>query len=149
MVKMTIAELSAPGLGAVLGKLSQAPLNDVKKIYRFKKLADSYNKAMNVVREEYKTLVVKVFGEFDEKGNVLPDQKPWGFKLKDESQQAEFDKANDEFHKREISMERDPLALNELTGVTLSAADLNNLGKLLVDPEDNQAAMDNISQIRR
>jgi hypothetical protein len=147
MIKTTIGGLSSPGLNMALSKLNGAQL-DSKTAYRVKKLHDAFESQMKKIRKAYTDEVVDKFAEKDEKGNLIPEQCPWGFKLKADVKQEDFDAANDEFHKREAIIDRPALTFGDLNGVKISAAEISALGDFLSDPE-NEEAPANVAQIRR
>ena len=149
MIKTTIGALSSPGLNMTFQKLNGAQVN-TKTAYRFKKLHDQFEITMKKIREDYEKEVVSKFAEKDEKGKLIPEQCPWGFKLKADVKQEDFDAANDEFHKREAIVNRLPLSIADLNEVKISAAELSALDVFLVDPETvTEEDTSNVAQLRR
>jgi len=147
-IKTTIGALSSPTLSMALQKLNGAQVN-TRTAYRFKKLHDAFNASMKQCQEKYKKDVVEVYAEKDEKNEIIPEQSPWGFKLKEGTDQVKFDEANKTFHDQEVVIPRPPLALSELTDVKISAAELTALNHFLADPEDTEIVSDNVAQMRR
>lgn len=147
MIKVSVGDLSSPALETALQKLTSTQVG-VKAAYRFKKLADAVNTHMNWARDAYTKEVVNQFGVFDEKKQLIPAKTPWGFELKEGTDVQQFEKANDEFHKKVLTIDRPPLNILELNDVKLSAADLTALGVFFNDPE-TAVEGDNVAQLRR
>lgn len=98
------------------------------------KVCRKVDETLKKVRDEYTDQLVKKYGVFDEKGNLTPDQQPWGFKLQD-GVQANFDADNEAFHRRELELDCQPLGITELSEIRTSAAELSALGLFFQDPE--------------
>lgn len=137
-IKLTVGGLSSPGLQMALQKLNGAQVNN-KVGYRFKKLNDSFEIEMKKVRDAYTKEVVEKFAKKDDKDKLIPAQVPWGFELKEGTVQEEFDKANEDFHAKEIVIDRNPLSLTDLNDVKISAAELSALGPFFIDPEEQES----------
>jgi len=102
-------------------------------------------------REEYIETVAKKFAELDAKGDIVTDNTPWGFKLAEGKTQEDFDKAYNEFHDQEVTIDREPLTYAQLGNVQVSANELSALDIFLVDlesqPEEEETT--NVAHIRR
>jgi hypothetical protein len=146
MITTKIGELSGQGLGMTFQKLLGVQTT-IGVAIRFKKMHDAYESAMKKIRSDYTEQVVRKYGVFDDKDQLVPDQTPWGFKLQEGVVQEEFDKANDDFHQQEITIDREPLTLADFREVKISASELTCLAPFLA--EDGDPSNGNVAQLRR
>ena len=123
----------------VLQKLANSPVS-TQTAYRIKKLIDKVDTAMKKIADDYKATIGKTFGELDEKGEIVPEGNPHGFKLKEGVSQEELLKAVEEFGKTPVEIDRLPLFISDLNEVKMSARDLSSLDIFLQDPETGEPA---------
>lgn len=106
-----------------LGKLASADL-PVKTAYWLKRIAKAAEGEMKQL-DEVRVQLVKKYGEEDAEGNV---------KVKDENLEP-FANEFGELLKESIDLPGDPIALDRLGDVKLSALDLMRLDWLIIDGE--------------
>ena len=148
MIKATVRALSSPGLQMALQKLVGAQVN-LQSASRFKKVHTKFEQVMKKTRDQYTIEVAKKFGALDEKGEIIPEQCPWGYKLREGVSQEEFDKANDAFHDKEVDIDVNPLTYGDLNRVDkISATELSALEVFVIEPPEGEE-IGNVAQMVR
>lgn len=126
MIKMTYQQVSGFEFTRAMQKLAQTPMS-TKVAYNIKKLADAMNKQREVISQEYQRDIVDKYAKKDEKGELVrPEGQPQGFDI-DAEKVEEFQKVQEDFGKREFTIERFKLTLADLEQVKLSASELTAL----------------------
>lgn len=148
MIKTTYREITKQPLVMALQKLSQVQFPP-QVAYRIKKLLDKIQSAQNIASDEYWKQIAGKFGELDEKGNFIPEANPHGFKMKEGVSEPEFLAALEEFGKKSIEIDREPLQLANLEGSKLSAGEIAALDVFLADPEEIERAQAKVLQMGR
>jgi len=150
MIQMKYKDLLHPQLSPVLGKIANTPMNPARS-YELNKLLSAIRTARKSCQEE-STEILKNFVEFEngkpkfradpppEKPDSNYDGTPKCVFLKDYSlEHPEYLKAFDEFEEKIASLNFRPWSLEMLSGILLSAAELDLLGVLITDKPFLQA----------
>ena len=144
MIKTTNGVISSQMLTMTLQKIGQAPVAS-NIAYRIKKLLDAVNIKMKKISEDYKTVIGKKYGELDEKGEIIPENNPNGFKMKEGADMEAMLKDLEDFSKLPIEIDRWPLTLRDLADVKMSAAEVSALDCFLADPEAEETKITSIA----
>lgn len=146
MIQTQYNVVSNQSVMMVLRKLGGSQVNS-NTAYQIKKLIDAVQAAMKKMSDDYREQIGKIYGVLDEKGELIPAPTPHGFTPKEGLDEAVLSAAVAEFGKKEITIDRWPLTLQQLVDVKLSAMDLDALGPFLADPEAQAPA--EVTQLRR
>lgn len=132
MITMTYAKTNGRFVQA-MQKLTNLPL-PTKAAYTVKKIADAISREKKTIALAFEKDILTNFAKRDEKGEIVRDED--GQPTVDETKQVEFMKAQEEFGKREFTIDRQKLSLEVLASQNqLSASDLSALDPILEDPE--------------
>lgn len=148
MIKTTNSVLSNQTLQMVLIKIGQSQVQS-KLAYKIKKFLDAINTEMTRVSKEYREEIGKKFGDLDEKGKIVFEPNPFGFKLKEGTNPEEVTQAIDAFNKKEVTLERDPLTLTDLVDIKISAAEFLAMDAFIADPAEMEMVHDKITHLKR
>lgn len=131
MIKMTYDQVSTENFVQAMQKLTRMNL-PVKLAYHIKKITDDLNKVKSNISTEFKAEIVDKF--------MIPapvkEGSPEGTKpelMLDPAKLEEFEKAKEEFGKREFEVNRHPIHISNLDRVEISARDLSALDPLLTE----------------
>lgn len=133
MITISYQQLMNQGFMMAMQKITNTPL-PTKVAYQLKKITDDLQKHRIRVGDEYTAEILKKFAKLNDKGEIE------GMGEIPEERQEAFSKAQDEFGKKTVSVDRFKIALQDLEGAKLTANDLTNLDAIISDPENQGTA---------
>lgn len=139
MPVLNYATISGQKFQMTLQKLYNTPTNNKSagKIGHIVKLVQD---ALNKMRQDFQSEIVEKFAKRDAEGKIVrPDGEPLGFDL-DETKKDEFNKAQENFGKTEVTIDWNPLNPEDMVDMKLSASELTSLESLYSDTAVNEAA---------
>ena len=133
MIKLTYAQLNNPGFSDAVARLSQkegfsnaAVAYNVSRIYR----------QISVKLKEARTEFAAFSEPFTLKENGVPVKEdgptPFPFKIQPE-RQAEFEEQTVAFFNTELTIESNPITIDDLGSIDISPADIMSLGGIIVE----------------
>jgi hypothetical protein len=112
-------------------KLVTIPLVTPQATYQLKKIFDNLRAYSTKIQEELEEVLVKPFAMRDEKGEIIrPEGRPMDFDIAPEKR-ADFEKAQEEFYNKTLTVDRVKLKLSDFSRTPLSVADLDALTPIL------------------
>lgn len=134
-VKMKHSELAAFEFQEAIQKIAVANL-DNKTACKVRRVIKEVQTAINSMGEGYKKEIMETYAKRDAEGKVVPspDGNPNSFAF-DESKEAEFVKAQEDYGKKEVVLKATPFVVDDFKDIRLSAKNLNALGNLFVDDQ--------------
>lgn len=142
MIKMTYQQATSQQFVTAFQRLAGTQFS-AQVAYKIKKLADHITRAKKQIAVEYEALVNQ-YAKKDEHGNLVKPEGGMGFDV-EESKQEEFIKAQEEFGKKEFTLEYEPFYLYEFGNAQFTAADLSFLEPIWQEaPEMVPGASNNV-----
>ena len=126
-VTMKYKTISEEEFAIAMHKVCQTPVGN-QAACAIRRVSKALNKARDLIAKEYTDEIVEKFGAKDANGKIII---PKGSMFTvDETKRDEFNKAQDEFGKKEVILECGPLTSTELSDIKLSGRDLEVMGEL-------------------
>lgn len=134
-VTMKHSELASFEFQEAIQKIAVANL-DNKTACKVRRTVKEVQNAISIMGEGYKKEIMETYAKRDAEGKVVPspDGNPNSFAF-DESKEAEFIKAQEEYGKKEVVLKAVPFVVDDFKDIRLSGKNLNALGNLFIDTE--------------
>jgi len=132
--KMTYEQVSSNQFIQSVQRLAGAPFNP-QVAFKIKKLVDELNRNRALIHDAYKADIQDVYGLKDAEGKIVMADQGQGFEIIPEKMEA-FQVAQEGFGKREFTVNRDKLFLQELGNFQMSAADMSTLEPIMTFPQE-------------
>lgn len=151
MIKLKYSEISSFAFAQAVQKISSTPTHGQKA-----SLIHKVTKQLGFIREniskEYQADIVQVYGKKDAEGKIIrPAGEPNGFEPVEETQEA-FEKAQEAFGDRTAELNVNPMTLELLSDMKVSAQDLEALRGLYAgnsdDAQNGPGVPTNVASIR-
>jgi hypothetical protein len=133
-IKLKYSDAGSFEFVQLLTKLYRLPTNN-KSSNLFRRIYNEMKKNQDAIIEEYKTTVLEIYAQRDEKGEIIrPDGDPNGFKPM-EDKLDDFQKAQDEFGEKLVTFTWGPIRNSDLQDIKLSGHEKDLLKDLYSDEE--------------
>lgn len=127
MIELKYLEINSPAVDQVFFKIKKMPMSG-KIAYDLSKILSKWKDARVEVSKKYKELVLDVYAELDEKGNVIPDPKdPTNFHMKEGKTLEELAETHKEFSTTIYKLECTKLPMKDLLELKLTPEDFEVL----------------------
>lgn len=137
MVTMKYSEISSFQFAQAMQKISSTPTHGAKAS-AIHKIARALTRAREDISKEYQKQIVEVYGKRDADGKIVrPEGEPNGFEPMEEKQE-EFLKTQEEFGANTADLKCDPLTLQMLEDIKISAQDLEALKGLYIGNREDE-----------
>lgn len=151
MVKLKYSELSSFGFAQAMQKIASTPTHGTKAS-QIHKISKQLTFARERISKEYQDQLVQTYGKKDENGKVIrPEGEPMGFEPIEEMAE-EFATAQEKFGENVVELTVQPMSLDLLSDIKVSAQDLEALRGLYVGNDGAEAGpgvpTNNVASIR-
>jgi hypothetical protein len=140
MITLSYAKFHDPNFTSAIRKIASYTEFEPKVAYAFKRIRDQISSEARSSQNDYMELV-KQYADLKDDGSIKPREDSEGKEMPDtfqidEEKKEVFTTAINTFHKKEFSIDKDPVPSEWVAGVGLTPDEIGAAKELFLDLED-------------